>query len=151
MSVSADRNEISTPIQIAKIRGGLDGDPCRGGSPSAVACGGKLRIVAEAEQSGASFAAVARRNEISHDLLWNSRQQVRRSALAPAEMPVFVPVRITRDPAMSVPVMPPSPVPALLFRENSRVEITLPDGTSVRVGAEMGLVSLRRIMATVRR
>ena len=39
----------------------------------------------------------------------NWRQQVRRCALAPAPMPVFVPVRITPDPAVSVPVMPPSP------------------------------------------
>ena len=111
----------------------------------------KLRIVAETEQPGASFAAVARRHEISRGLLWNWRQQVRRGALAPAPMPVFVPVRITPDPVMSRPVMPPSPVPALPPTEDSRVEITLPDGTCVRVGADVGLVSLRRIMAAVRR
>ena len=39
----------------------------------------------------------------------------------------------------------------LLPVEDSRVEITLPDGTRVRVGADVGLVSLRRIMAAVRR
>ena len=43
----------------------------------------KLRIVAEAEQPGASFAAVARRHEVSRGLLWNWRQQVRRGELAP--------------------------------------------------------------------
>ena len=111
----------------------------------------KLRIVAETEQPGASFAAVARRHEISRGLLWNWRQQVRRGALAPAPMPVFLPVRITPDPAASVPVLPPSPVPALPSPEDSRIEITLPDGTCVRVGADVGLVSLRRIMAAVRR
>lgn len=94
----------------------------------------KLRIVAEAEQPGASFAAVARRHEISRGLLWNWRQQMRRGALAHAPIPVFVPVRITPDPAVSVPVLPPSPVPALPSPEDSRVEITLPDGTCVRVG-----------------
>ena len=31
----------------------------------------KLRIVAEVEQPGASFAAVARRHELSRGLLWN--------------------------------------------------------------------------------
>jgi transposase len=31
----------------------------------------KLPIVAETEQPGASFAAVARRHEISRGLLWN--------------------------------------------------------------------------------
>ena len=58
----------------------------------------KLRIVAETEQPGASFATVARRHEISRGLLWNWRQQVRRGALAPMPMPVFVPVRIMLDP-----------------------------------------------------
>ena len=47
----------------------------------------KLRIVAETEQPGASFAAVFRQHEISRGLLWNWRQQVRRGALAPAPMP----------------------------------------------------------------
>jgi transposase len=34
--------------------------------------------------------------------------------------------------------------------QDARVEITLPDGTCVRVGADVGLASLRRIMAAVR-
>ena len=111
----------------------------------------KLRIVAETEQPGASFAAVARRHEISRGLLWNWRQQVRRGALAPAPMAAFVPVRITPDPVVSVPVPPPSPASVLPPAEDSRVEITLPDGTCMRVGADVGLVNLRRIMAAVRR
>ena len=36
----------------------------------------KLRIIAELEQPGASFAAVARRHEVSRGLLWNWRRQV---------------------------------------------------------------------------
>ena len=32
-----------------------------------------------------------------------------------------------------------------------RIEITVPDGTCVRVGADVGLMTLRRIMAAVRR
>ena len=109
----------------------------------------KLRIVAETEQPGASFAAVARRYEISRGLLWNWRQQVRRSALAPEPMPMFVPVQITPDP----PLMLPSPNPAQVTSpaEDARVEITLPDGTCVRVGTSVGLANLRRIMTAVRR
>ena len=57
----------------------------------------KLRIVAEVEQPGASFAAVARRHELSRGLLWNWRARVRNGALAPEPMPVFMPVRITGD------------------------------------------------------
>jgi transposase len=109
----------------------------------------KLRIVAEAEQPGASFAAVARRHEISRGLLWNWRQQVRRGDLAPEPMPVFVPVQITPDP----PLMLPSASPAQVTSpsEDARVEITLPDGTCVRVGTGVGLANLRRIMSAVRR
>ena len=35
--------------------------------------------------------------------------------------------------------------------EASRIEIALPDGTCIRVGEDIGLVALRRVMAAVRR
>ena len=109
----------------------------------------KLRIVAETEQPGASFVAVARRHEVSRGLLWNWRQQVRRGDLVPEPMPVFVPVQIMPDPPRALAPPPPAPMP--VQPEDTRVEITLPDGTCVRVGADVGLASLRRIMAAVRR
>ena len=109
----------------------------------------KLRIVAETEQLGASFAAVARRHEISRGLLWNWRQQVRRGDLAMEPMPVFVPVQITPDPPSML--SPPSPAHVTSPAEDARVEITLPDGTCVRVGTGVGLANLRRIMTAVRR
>ena len=107
----------------------------------------KLRIVAEVEEPGASFVAVARRHEVSRGLLWNWRRQVRRGDLAPESMPVFVPVRVMPD----APLALPSPGLAAVPVEDTRVEITLPDGTCVRVSADVGLASLRRIMAAVRR
>ena len=109
----------------------------------------KLRIVAEVEQPGASFAAVARRHAVSRGLLWNWRAQVR------SGMPVFMPVQITSDlpplghPALALPGAGPSPGPAAPAPE--RIEIALPDGTCIRVGADVGLVALRRVMAAVRR
>ena len=115
----------------------------------------KLRIVAEVEQPGASFAAVARRHEVSRGLLWNWRAQVRSGVLAPAPAPVFMPVQITSDlpplghPAPALPGAGPSPGPAAPTPE--RIEIALPDGTCIRVGADVGLVALRRVMAAVRR
>jgi transposase len=109
----------------------------------------KLRIVAETEQPGASFATVARRHEISRGLLWNWRQQVRRGALTAEPMPMFVPVQITPDPPLMLPS--PSPAQATSPAEDARVEITLPDGTCVRVGTGVGLANLRRIMSAVRR
>lgn len=55
----------------------------------------KLRIVAEAEEPGACFSHVARRNEVSRGLLWNRRAQVRRGELRP-EPPVAAPVALAR-------------------------------------------------------
>ena len=109
----------------------------------------KLRIVAEADRLGACFADVARRHEVSRGLLWTWRRQVRRGELVPDPMPTFVPVRITAD---LPPVLPtPGPSRAAACIEAARIEITLPDGTCIRVGADVGLAALRRVMAAVRR
>ena len=115
----------------------------------------KLRIVAEVEQPGACFAEVARRHEVSRGLLWDWRRQVRRGTLAAEPMPMFMPVRIVADPSPPARVLIPSPVaspiepaPAV---EAGRIEIALPDGTCIRVGEDIGLVALRRVMAAVRR
>jgi transposase len=64
-------------------------------------------------------------------------------------MPVFVPVQIMPDPPRAL--APPHPAPMPVQPEDTTVEITLPDGTCVRVGADVGLARLRRIMAAVRR
>ena len=109
----------------------------------------KLRIIAELEQPGASFADVARRHDVSRGLLWNWRRQVRRGELSPEPMPVFTPVQITADPPLALPA--PSSGKAAIASEDSRIEITLPDGTCIRVGADVGLATLRRVMAAVRR
>ena len=117
-------------------------------------CEEKLRIVAEVERPGVSFADVARRHEVSRGLLWTWRRQVREGVLAPEPMPVFMPVRITADVpspdclALSSPHSIPGKAAPV---EADRIEIALPDGTCIRVGAEVGLVALRRVMTAVRR
>ena len=75
--------------------------------------------------------------------------------MAPEPVPVFMPVQVTSDlpplghpaPALSCPG--PSSGPAAPAPE--RIEIALLDGTCIRVGADVGLVALRRVMAAVRR
>ena len=109
----------------------------------------KLRMVAEVEQPGASFADVARRHEVSRGLLWNWRRQVRRGELAPEPTPMFMPVQITADLPLALPS--PSPTKAASTGDGSRIEIELPDGTCVRVGSDVGLATLRRVMTAVRR
>jgi transposase len=69
---------------------------------------------------------------------------------------MFTPVRITADPPPVLSVIPAptaapsSGVPAAAAASD-QIEIALPDGTCIRVGADVGLVTLRRVMAAVRR
>lgn len=116
----------------------------------------KLRIVAEVEEPGASFGAVARRHDVSRGLLWNWRRQVRSGSLVSETAPMFTPVRITAELASPIAALtmaptaePHSGVPT--SAASDRIEITLADGTCVRVGADIGLATLRRVMAAVRR
>ena len=114
----------------------------------------KLRIVAEAERPGALFNDVARRHEVSRGLLWNWRRQVREGELAAEPMPVFVPVQIMADVPSPDRLALPSPSPApgkAAPAEAERIEIALPDGTCIRVGADVGVAALRRMMTAVRR
>ena len=111
--------------------------------------------MAEVEQPGSSLAAVARRHELSRGQLWNWQQQVRRGALVPAPVPVFVPVQVTADAPssdrLSIAAPGPSPSQVAVPAEAGRIEIALPDGTCIRVGADASLAALRRVMTAVRR
>jgi Transposase len=113
----------------------------------------KLRIVAETEQPGFGIAEVARRYEISRGLLWNWRSQVRRGVLMPESPPVFLPVQAIRDPANGDGAghVKPSPTKGTEQAPDGKIEITLPDGTSIKVGHDVGLVTLRRVMTVLRR
>jgi len=117
-------------------------------------CDEKLRIVAEVERPGASFNDVARRHEVSRGLLWNWRRQVRSGVLAPEPLPMFVPVWITADVSHPDRLALSSSCPTAskaVSVEADQIEIALPDGTCIRVGADVGLVALRRVMTAVRR
>jgi transposase len=105
----------------------------------------KLRIVAEAERPGARFVAVARRHEVSRGLLWSWRDQVRRGVLVAEPPPVFTPVRVVADPPAAEPGGTATPAAS-----GGMIEIALPDGTVIRVGEEVGLTALRRVVAALR-
>jgi transposase-like protein len=114
----------------------------------------KLRIVAETAQPGAGIAEIARRYEISRGLLWNWRSQVRRGVLKLELPPVFLPVRTISEPTNgngTMHVEPSSATRADPAASNDKIEITLPDGTSVKVGHDVGVVTLRRVMSVLRR
>jgi transposase len=114
----------------------------------------KLRIVAEAERPGACFAEVARRHQVSRSVLWAWRKQVRSGALAAEQMPVFLPVQIMPEPP-ATGVAPTSscsssPSEAGPGRDAQRIEITLPDGTVIRVAESVGATALRRVLSALR-
>ena len=108
----------------------------------------KLRIVAETEQAGFGIAEIARKYEISRGLLWNWRSQIRRGVLRPESPPVFYPVRTISEPADGNG----KPSAGRLDQvSDGKIEITLPDGTSIKVGHDIGLATLRRVLTVLRR
>jgi len=110
----------------------------------------KLRIVAETEQPGSGIAEIARRYEISRGLLWNWAQP---GALRSDPPPVFLPVQTIIEPVNGHDTkhMALSVGSGAEQVTGSKIEITLPDGTSVKVGHDVGLTMLRRVMTVLRR
>jgi len=113
----------------------------------------KLRIVAETEQPGAGIAGIARRYEISRGLLWNWRSQVRRGALRPEPPSVFVPVRLLGEAPGAEPARcgkPSRSAGADRSVADGKIEIMLPDGTTIRIGSDVSLLALRRVVTVLR-
>jgi transposase len=113
----------------------------------------KLRILAELDEPGVTFADVARRHDVSRGLLWQWRNARRRGKLV-AEAPAFVPLRVAPElpapePQGAAPVSPaavadPDPAP------DDRIEIVLPDGTAMRVAEGISAAALRRVLSALR-
>jgi transposase-like protein len=113
----------------------------------------KLRIVAETEQPGAGIAEIARRYEISRGLLWNWRSLVRRGVLRPEPQAVFVPVQVISDPSTAERTKraePPAVTGSDAAGAESKIEIMLADGTSIRIGQDISLMTLRRVVTVLR-
>ena len=113
----------------------------------------KLRIVAETEEPGSGIAEIARRYEMSRGLLWNWRSQVRRRVLRPEPASEFLPVHMIGAPAGGEGNDAEVRVTAVQASAASddKIEITMPDGTSIRFGHDIGLAALRRVMSVLRR
>jgi transposase len=104
----------------------------------------KLRILAETEQPGANVSEVARRHDVSRGLVWQWRRQLRQGRLALRDTvePRFIPLRVEGSTAQE---------PAASLVCESRIEIVLPDGTSLRVGSDVDTAALRRVLTALRR
>ena len=105
----------------------------------------KLRIVAETEEPGSGIAEIARRYEISRGLLWNWRSQVRRRVLRPEPASEFLPVQMIGAPGGGEGNDAEVRVTSVQASAASddKIEITMPDGTSIRFGHDIGLAALR--------
>ncbi|HEX8134533.1 MAG TPA: transposase, partial [Actinomycetes bacterium] len=62
----------------------------------------KLRILAELDEPGVKFSAVARRHDISRSLLWQWRDARRRGRLV-TETPTFLPLQVVPELAAPEP------------------------------------------------
>jgi transposase len=112
----------------------------------------KCRIVGESMERGAVMRAVAARNGICESLLYAWRRQMREGTLREIETPAFLPVRVLETPTN----------PMLATNESERasstrsqtrsdlIEIELGDGQRVRVGRDVNLAALRRVLTALR-
>ena len=104
----------------------------------------KLRIVAESREPGASVRAVAARHDVYPNLLSTWRSLERRGRLVGTSPARFVPVRLIEGPPPSAAILPSTNAAA------ETIEITLPDGSCVRVGNDVSLATLRRVIRALR-
>jgi transposase len=115
----------------------------------------KLRIVAETQEAGARVSAVAARNGLCESLVFAWRRQVREGILVRSEAPVFLPVRTLEvaAPATAEPSLPRAMSQSVAARSASPsglMEIELGDGRRVRVGSDVNLAALRRVLRALR-
>ncbi len=114
----------------------------------------KRDIVMESLEPGGSPIAVARRHGIGSGLLYTWRRQLvegQLKVLVPAS-PSFVPVAALPDGKVAAAAMPEAaPSAAMSGGAPTSIEIVLPDGVTVRVGATVDEAVLCRVLAALGR
>ena len=112
----------------------------------------KLRIVAETHEPGARISGVAARHGVCESLVFTWRRQVREGVLAAPEMAAFMPVRMFEplEPATAAMAHPPSQASASPRPSSGLIEIELGNGRQVRVGSDVNLAALRRVLMALR-
>ena len=112
----------------------------------------KLRLVAETHEPGTAIRAVAARHDVCESLLFAWRRQVRDGVLI--AVPVFMSVHMIdampmASTAPSLP-MPRSASAARAAAPSGLIEIELSNGQHIRVGSDVNLAALRRVLAALR-
>lgn len=116
----------------------------------------KLRIVAETQEPGTQVRVVAARHGVCESLVFTWRRQVRDGILTAPEMPMFMPVQMldapisTAGPVYSEHPSAPTSVASSPRPQTGMIEIELGGGRQVRVGSDVNLAALRRVLAALR-
>lgn len=114
----------------------------------------KLRLVAETQEAGMTIRAVAARHDVCESLLFAWRRQMRDGVLtALSETPVFLPLHMLDATPMAItgPSPPVAQAPSAPRRTQPAglIEIELGNGRHVRVGSDVNLAALRRVLAAL--
>ena len=107
----------------------------------------KLRIVAETQEPSALVRTVAARHGVCESLVFTWRRQVRDGVLTAPEAPAFLAVQVF-DPPAPEPSSVSAPAPAR--RPAGLIEIELDSGHHVRVGSDVNMAALRRVLTALR-
>ena len=113
----------------------------------------KLRLVEETHEPGATIGAVSARHSVCESLLFTWRRQVREGVLTTAQTPVFMPVQMIEAAPTTSPAPPPQaarPSASARPAPSGLIEIDLGNGRQVRVGSDVNLAALRRVLAALR-
>jgi transposase len=105
----------------------------------------KARLVAEAAQPGQGVHAVARRHGVCSSLLYRWRRDGVGAPWPAAAAQRLIPVQVAAEHREA-----PAPPRPETVRVERLVEITLPNGCSVRVDQHVDGKALRRIVAALR-
>jgi transposase len=89
---------------------------------------------------------------VCESLVFTWRRQVREGVLMAPEMATFMPVRMFEplEPASASMPPPPSQASALTRPASGLIEIELGNGRQVRVGSDVNLAALRRVLTALR-
>jgi transposase len=116
----------------------------------------KLRVVGETHEPGARVSQVAARHGVCESLVFSWRRQVREGILVSVDAPVFLPVQMSEAASTVSPIGPThldEKSSSSVTRPRSRaglIEIELGDGRQVRVGNDVNLAALRRVLTALR-
>jgi transposase len=115
----------------------------------------KLQVVSETQEPGARVSQVAARHSVCESLVFSWRRQAREGVLVSPDVPIFLAVQMSEAAPRNVvsPSYSDEKSSSGLTRprpQSGVIEIELGDGRQVRVGSDVNLAALRRVLIALR-